>query len=115
MIWRCVPHNEIAQPVYTRDPKKAADEFNNFFVSVGVKASHAAKSLIELHNLPPPLDTIKAPEIFEADKFQFHYVSTHEIRRITMSFSFNMAPGHDKITMSVIKDSIPCILHCLYL
>ena len=30
-----------------------------------------------------------------------------------MSFSSNKAPGHDKITMSVIKDSLPCILPVL--
>ena len=110
VIRRCVPRNEITQPVYTRDPKEVADEFNNFFVSDGVKASHASKYLMELHNLPPPPDTIKAPEIFEADKFQFHPVSTHEIRRIIMSFSSIKAPSHDKMTMSVIKDLIPCIL-----
>lgn len=106
----CVPRNDITQPVYTRDPKVVADELYNFFVSVGVKASHASKSLTKLHNLPPPADTTKAPEITVADKFQFHTVSTHEIRKIIMSFSSSKAPGHDKITMSVIKDSLPCIL-----
>jgi len=51
----------------------------------------------------------------EADKlFQFHAVSAHEIHRINiMSFSSNKAPGHDNITMSVIKDSLPCILPVL--
>ena len=79
----CIPHNNITQPVYTRDPKEVADEFYNFFVSVGVKASHASKSLSELHNLPPPADTTKALEIIVADKFQFHTdFSTHEIRPI---------------------------------
>ena len=78
-------------------------------VSVGVEASHVSKSLIELLNLPPPTDTTKALEIIEADKFQFQAVSTHESCRIIMSFSSNKAPGHDKTTMSVIKDSLPCI------
>ena len=68
----CVPRNDITQPVYTRDPKEVADEFYNFFVSVGVKASHASKSLTKLHNLPPPADTTNAPKIIVADKFQFH-------------------------------------------
>ena len=86
---------------------------NNFFVSVGVEASHASKSLIELHNLSPPADTTKVPEIIEADKFQFHLVSSHEIHRIIMSYSSNKAPGYDNITMSVIKDALPCILPVL--
>ena len=29
-----------------------------------------------------------------------------------MSFSSNKAPGLDKVTMSVIKDALPCILPC---
>ena len=49
------------------------------------------------------------PRLVE-DKFQFHTVSTHESRKIIMSFSSNKAPGLDKITMSVIKDSLPCTL-----
>ena len=73
-----VTSNQITQPVYMRDPKEVADEFNNFFVSVGVKASHVSKSLVELHNLPPPADTTKAPENIEGHKFQFNAVSTHK-------------------------------------
>ena len=30
-----------------------------------------------------------------------------------MSFASNKAPGFDKVTMSVIKDALPCILHVL--
>lgn len=63
VIRRCVPRNEITQPVNTRDPKEVVDEFINFFVLVGVEASYASKSLIELRNLPPPADTTKALEI----------------------------------------------------
>jgi len=34
-------------------------------------------------------------------------------RRAVMSFSTNKAPGFDKVTMSVIKDALPCILPVL--
>ena len=81
--------------------------FNNFFLSVGAKASHTSKSLIELHNLPPSADTTKGPVVIE---FQFHAVSPLKICSIIMSFSSNDTPGHEKTTMSVIKDSLPCIL-----
>ena len=49
----------------------------------------------------------------EADKFQFCTVSSHEIRRAVMSFSSNKALGYDKVTMSVIKDALSCILPVL--
>ena len=38
------------------------------------------------------------------------YVSTDEDRRAVMSFSSNKAPGHDRVTMFVVKDALPRIL-----
>lgn len=66
-----------------------------------------------LPTLPPLVHNTKDPEILRADKFQFQAVSTHEIRRMIMFLSSNMAPRHDEITMSVIKDAVPYILPVL--
>ena len=63
--------------------------------------------------MPPPVNNTKDSEILRADKFQFQEVSTHEIRRTIMYLSSNMAPCHDEITMSVIKDALPYILPVL--
>jgi hypothetical protein len=40
-VRRCVPRKEVTQPVYTRDMKELADEFNIFYIhhAVGVKAA----------------------------------------------------------------------------
>ena len=51
--------------------------------------------------------------ILDEEKFNFRAVSSHEIRRAVMSLSSNKAPGFDKVTMSVIKDALPCILPVL--
>ena len=42
--------------MYTKEVKTVAEEFNEFFVSVGAKASEASKALIATHELSPPND-----------------------------------------------------------
>ena len=38
-IGNCIPRKEVTQPVYTRDMKILAEEFNEFFTSVGARAA----------------------------------------------------------------------------
>ena len=85
----------------------------SFFVSVGAKASEASKALIATYELSPPNEFTSGQYIPDEEKFNFRAVSSHEIRRTVMSFSSNKAPGFDKVTMSVIKDALPCILPVL--
>ena len=56
LIRNCLPRKEATQQVYTREVKAVAEEFNEFFVSVGAKASEASKALIATHELSPPND-----------------------------------------------------------
>ena len=113
LIRSCLPRKETTQHVYTREVKEIIEEFNDFFVSVGANASEASKALVDLHNLSPPTGISSGNNIPEANKFRFRAVSTHEIHRAVMSFSSNKAPGYDKVTMSVVKDALPCILPVL--
>ena len=46
LIRNCLPRKETTQQVYTKEVKEVAEEFNEFFVSVGAKASEASKALI---------------------------------------------------------------------
>lgn len=110
LIRNCLPRKETTQLVYMRDIKEIVEEFNEFFVSVGAKASEAAKALISCYDLSPPIDLTGEHYIPDEDKFEFRAASTHEIRKAVMSFSSNKAPGHDKVAMSVIKDALPSIL-----
>ena len=58
---------------------ESADEFNEFFTSVGTKAAEESKKLAAEYNLP--LMQPKSPvPIHETDEFQFHSVSSAEIR-----------------------------------
>ena len=113
VIRSCIPRRETTQQVYTRDLKEVADEFNQFFTSVGARASEASRSLSNVHNLAPLLAVVPDNEISEVDKFCFHPVSSREIQKIVMSLPSNKAPGHDKVSTSVLKDALPCILPIL--
>ena len=96
--------------MYMREVKAVAEEFKEFFVSVGTKASEASKALITTRELSPPKDFTSGQYIPDEEKFNFRAVSSNEIHRAVMSFSSNKAPGFDKVTMSVIKDALPCFL-----
>ena len=110
VIRNCIPRKEISQPVYSRDLKDVAEEFNNFFTSVGTRVSVESTSLIGKHNLPTPPMPTPGQETPESEMFRFHSVSSNEIREIVMAFPSDKAPGYDKVSMSIIKDALPCIL-----
>ena len=109
VIRNCIPRRESSQPVYTRDLKEVTNEFNQFFTSVGAKASEDSQSLIDFHNLPQLLPRTPQLYISEADKFRIHAVSNNEVQEVVMSFPSDKAPGYDEIPMSVIKDALPCL------
>ena len=113
VIRSCIPRRETTQQVYARDLKEVADEFNRFITSVGARASETSRSLLNVHNLAPLLAVVPDNEISEVDKFCFHPVSSREIQKIVMSLPSNKAPGHDKVSTSVLKDALPCILPIL--
>ena len=49
IIKNCIPRKESTQQVYTKDMKEVANEFNQFFTSVGRRVSEDCTSLIELY------------------------------------------------------------------
>ena len=51
VIRKCVPRKEVSQPVYTRDMKELADEFDIFYTSVGVKVAEESKKIAIANNL----------------------------------------------------------------
>ena len=57
--------------------------------------------------MPPPA-TWKHDEC--PDDFQFHAVTEQEVGKVIKGLSLNKAPGHDKITARVLKDSLLAIL-----
>ena len=109
-IGHCIQRKEITQPVYTGDVKLLANDFNEFFTTVGACATETSCKSLENENgifvmLPTNLDT------FFGHEFSFRAISRFEIRKIVLSFPSNKASGADKVSMKVIKDALPCILY----
>ena len=115
-IWKTVcrvlsPYGNQSPP-FSRDCIEVANEFNEFFTSVGDKAANQAKQLALKFDLPDleqvPPSTPPEEEI--APKFTFQHVSSGRVKEIIKSMPSNKSPGYDEIHMSVIKTCLPHIL-----
>ena len=101
IINRCLPRKDPT-PTTIEDPQTQANVFNEFYTSVGISAASKAKTLgIWLYN---PRSTNFQDS---CRQFDFHPVTEKDIERIVKSLPSNKAPGHDKITARVLKDSLP--------
>ena len=58
VIRNCIPSKEKSRPVYSRDMTELANEFNEFFTSVGARAAAESKRLASVNDLP----AYKAPQ-----------------------------------------------------
>ena len=110
-IRNCIPRKETTQPIYTRDIKLLANEFNEFFTTVGARTAETVKFLANENGISQM--TFTNFNSFIGDEFVLRAVSTAEVRKTVFSFGSNKAPGPDKVSMKVIKDALPCILPTL--
>ena len=112
VIRNCILTKEKLRLVNSRDLIELANEFKEFFASVGVRAVAESKRLASVKAFP----TYKAPvakTIFQLEEFRFRAVTTFEVHKIIGSFPSNRASGMDKLHLSVIKDALPVILSVL--
>ena len=100
---------------YTKETNVLADQFNHFFVAVGAKAVTAASELAQVHRLYTAQTIVTSPlcSIPDGNLFDFQPLSCADISKAIRAMPSNKAPGHDKITISVIKDCLPHILHSI--
>ena len=99
---------------YTKDPSILANEFNQFFISVGVNA--AGKSAELARSFGPadylPSCSTNSPKSAEGF-FDFKPVSCSKFREVLTAMPSNKAPGYDGIPLFVIKDCLSYILPTL--
>jgi MoxR-like ATPase len=78
-LWKtvreCIPRKEKTRSTYSRKVVEVANEFNEYFSSVGAKAAEEPRALVTSYGL-----TSTHPEMLyefseEIDKFHFHPVS----------------------------------------
>ena len=97
------------------DCAEVANDFNEYFTSVGDKATRQAEQLAVDFDLPPldPDPLLNTDSEDNMPKFNFRCVSTEEIKAISSRMPSSKSPGHDKIHMRVIKTCLPLILQVI--
>ena len=88
-------------------------KLNDFFTSIGSITAQKARDLSLHHGLnvnsdvPTPLhiSTDVSPELFV-----LHQVTENQVERVIRSLPSNKAPGMDKISSRILKDSLPSTL-----
>ena len=111
VINNSIPSKEKQIHVYSKDSKSVADDFNQFFSSVGRKSVEAAVHIASVSNIETNLSLDSTALSPELGPFTFNSVTCTEVQRIILStMPSNKSPGPGKISMGVIKDSLPVIL-----
>ena len=95
---------------FTKDDILVANEFNNFFSSVGQTTISKVKSLADEFKYDLTKSAFKPRTHAESEQFVFKTVECKQVYDIVSSMPTNKSPGIDKISMRVIKDSLPAIL-----
>ena len=121
-IWkvlnRCLPRKD--QPLSTtEDHFSQANKFNQFYTFVGLSAASRAKTVAEEHNFYTfneesnccPIND--SPQDVQCSLFEFQSVTEEEVGKIIRSLPSNKAPGLDKVTARVLKDSLPTTLSAI--
>ena len=73
-ISNCIPRKETTQPIYTRDIKLLANEFNEFFTIVGARTAETVRSLANENSISQM--TFTSFNSFIGDEFVLRAVST---------------------------------------
>ena len=115
-IWKiindCLPRKSRNRPFITENSTALANKFNEYFSPVGSVTAQKARDLAIEHNF----DTHPASSAVEplpdqcSEAFHLHSVLDKDVERVIKGFSSNKAPGYDRVSARVLKDSLPVIL-----
>ena len=83
IINRIIPRKERSTHVYSKSTEQIANDFNEYFVSVGKLAANAAVQLAKDNHIDIPAES-NSP-LFNGNTFNFSPVSCTEIQRIIKS------------------------------
>ena len=116
IIRTCIPKISNGNKCFSADEKSVANNFNEFFTSVGSntvkkilvrKQLKKIQSLAEENNYHP---SKFVPDSYpESEQFFFEPVESSLVGYVVRSMPDNKAPGIDKITIRVNNDCLPVI------
>ena len=114
VINRCLPRK--GAPLKTENPLSLSKTFNEFYTSVGKVTADKARLIAREFGFSPSGHGLLhnyANDVHENDHrelFMFSAVTESLVENIVNGLPSNKAPGADKITSRVLKDSLPAIL-----
>ncbi|KAL9950470.1 hypothetical protein ACROYT_G042968 [Oculina patagonica] len=114
IINRCLPRK--GAPLKTENPLILSKKFNEFYTSVGKITADKAKQLAQEHSFSSSdRDLMCNSTNFtcancQEEIFSFSPVTESLVEKIIKGLPSNKAPGADKITSRVLKDSLPVSL-----
>lgn len=113
-IWKairfCIPKKSATRREFSKDERVAANEFNEFFVSVGQRTVDKIKSLASECDFIMDNSSFVPRQYDGQDQFAFSSVHCSEVEDIIKAMPSNKAPGFDKVPIRVVKDSLPATL-----
>ena len=112
IINRCLPRKQNSF-MASEDLTGLANELNDFFTSVGRITAQKASDL-SLHyginvNLDAPTPLHTSTDV-SAELFVLKEVTENQVEKVIRRLPSNKAPGMDKISSRILKDSLPSIL-----
>ena len=110
VIRGCLPSKETTKPSYRKDPELAAEEFNNFFISVGKTTADKVRELADQNNILITSPSPRSTHVSDAERFKFSLVTREEVRKIILKSPSNKAPGPDKVSVQCFKDTLEIII-----
>ncbi|PFX12931.1 putative RNA-directed DNA polymerase from transposon BS [Stylophora pistillata] len=109
-IRSCIPKKSASARICCKDDKTMANEFNQFFTSVGKTTLDKIQSLADDYGHIPSYISFVPIQYPLSEQFTFRNVECCEIERVVKSRASNKAPGTDKIPPRVLKESAPAII-----
>ena len=114
-IWKairqCVPNKSTSQRTFSKSDNTVADDFNQFFVSVGQSTVDKITSLANECNLTLNQNYFVPRQYTLSDQFTLCTIDYKQVEHIIAAMPSNKAPGIDKIPIRVIKDCLNPIVH----
>ncbi len=109
VIRTCIPKKSTEKKCFSSDDESVANNFNQFFTSVGSNTVTKIKSLAKENNYTPSQLPFIPRSYPESEQFTFEPVECTLVEYIVKSMPDNKSPGIDKIPIRVIKDCLPVI------
>jgi len=103
-------------PLKTKNPLSLSKTFNEFYTSVGKTTADKARWIAQEFGFPPCARDLLHNYANDVHKnnnqelFKFSSVTESLVEIVVNGLPSNKAPGADKITSRVLKDSLPAIL-----